>query len=248
MPTKSKPKPKPATQPPERPLVDILNDEPASDPPIAEPAPPAALIRETSVAELIPDQANPRVRDDRAKANLVSSLRQFGPARSIVLDGKGIVRAGNGTLEGFVATGGTDVLVVKPKPGQLIAVQRDDWTEIEAVTYSVQDNRATDLSENDDAVLGPILKAVRDAGEIDLNSTGYNDAEIDALLKNLSTDLAVNHDTTQDNGFSAGPQFSAVGFIVTIKVSSAQANDDGFKQALTQFCGRYNLGFKMVLY
>ncbi len=74
------------------------------------------------VDSLISDAANVRRRDDRANRAIDASLAQFGPARSIVVDGQQIVRAGNGTLERFARAGGTEVLLVKPKPGQLVAV------------------------------------------------------------------------------------------------------------------------------
>ena len=56
-------------------------------------------------------------------------MEEFGPARSVVLDSRDTVKAGNGTLEAFAAAGGTEVLVVEPAPGQLVAVKRKDWSK-----------------------------------------------------------------------------------------------------------------------
>ena len=65
----------------------------------------------------------------RRPSSANSAVKQFGPARSIVVDGKDIVRAGNGTLEAFVANGGTEILKVHPGPNQLVAVVRD-WSAV----------------------------------------------------------------------------------------------------------------------
>jgi hypothetical protein len=157
-----------------------------SPPPPPEP-PPEPTTKIVPVEELIPDRANVRTRDDRAKATILASLRQFGPARSIVLDGKGIVRAGNGTLEQYAAAGGTDVLVVEPKPGQLVAVRRADWSAAEGTQYAIADNRSSELADWD-RELASVLDALRADGA-DLTAIGFDDAEIDKLIRDLNDNV-----------------------------------------------------------
>jgi site-specific DNA-methyltransferase (adenine-specific) len=153
-------------------------------------AAPAQASTSTKLAvDLVPDQANVRTRDERAKATIRASLKQFKPARSIVIDGDDIVRAGNGTLEEYVASGGTDVLIVDPAPGQLVAVRRRDWTPSEAVGYSVADNRASELASWDDQGLATILDSLRGDESLDLAAVGFDDGEIDRLIAGLGDDI-----------------------------------------------------------
>jgi hypothetical protein len=169
-------------------------NQPASTP----PAPEAELrpgdggdrgepMEVDPVAKVIPiddlavDPANLRQHSDRSNSGIESSLRRFGPARSIVVDGKGVVRAGNGTLEAARRAGITDVLVVEPKPGQLVAVRRSDWSPSEATGYAISDNRLTDLSSFDADGLERTLRALQDE-DFDLDAVGFTDAEVDALF------------------------------------------------------------------
>jgi hypothetical protein len=139
------------------------------------------------VAKVVPiddlsvDPGNLRTHDARSDSGIEASLKRFGPARSIVVDGKGVVRAGNGTLEAARRAGITDVLVVEPKPGQLVAVRRSDWSPSEATGYAISDNRLTDLSAFDPDGLARTLRALQDE-DFDLGSVGFTDAEVDALF------------------------------------------------------------------
>jgi hypothetical protein len=140
------------------------------------------------VEDLVPDVANVRRRDERAQTALAKSMKRFKPARSIVMDGRGVVPAGNGTLEAFIAAGGTEVLKVRPAPGQLVAVVRDDWSPTEATAYGIADNRTTDLATNDETALAVLLKSL-ESEQFDLGAVGYDDGEVDALLERLGTEL-----------------------------------------------------------
>src|SRR4051812_32797320 len=92
-----------------------------------EPAGPT--VERVSIDSLHVDPANVRVHDERNKSTIRASLARFGAGRSIVLDRNNVVRAGNGTLEQARALGFEEVLVVEPKPNQLLAVKRSDWTD-----------------------------------------------------------------------------------------------------------------------
>jgi hypothetical protein len=157
-----------------------------ADPAALPPAVAEARVTTVPIDQLVPDAANVRRRDDRAKEALGASLKQFGPARSIVIDGRNIVRAGNGTVEAFAAAGGTEVLVVEPKPGQLVAVKRGEWSATESTGYSISDNRLGDLSTNDETALASQLRALQ-SEQFDLAGVGYTDHEVDDLLARLGT-------------------------------------------------------------
>ena len=148
-----------------------------------------ASMEVRSVADFVLDEANVRRRDERANEAIDRSLAEYGPARSIVVGKEGVVRAGNGTLERFAALGGREVLLVRPAPGQLVAVHRDDLTPTQEVGLSIADNRTTDLSSNDLAELAAVLASLDSEG-FDLEAAGYTVAEFEALKESLAAELA----------------------------------------------------------
>ncbi len=141
------------------------------------------------IETLVGDAANVRVRDERAAKTLDSSLRRFGPARSIVVDERGIVRAGNGTLEAAQRAGVKEVLVVDPEPGQLVAVRRREWSPTEATAYAIADNRTADLSMFDDAALRDTLAAL-EAEAFDLDAIGFTADELAKLTDAVDDEVA----------------------------------------------------------
>lgn len=154
-------------------------------------------IRVVPIGDLLPDVANVRRRDERAKSTLRASVRQFGPARSIVVDAKGIVRAGNGTLEAAQAEGCDEVLIVRPRTGQLVAVERDDWSPTEAVAYSVADNHIGDMATDDPVGLAEVLRSLQSEG-FDLDSIGFTGEEVDQLCIGLG-DALIDDATPPDD-------------------------------------------------
>lgn len=140
-----------------------------------------------SIEDLALDQANLREHDERNSTGIESSLKRFGAGRSIVLDSNGVVRAGNGTVEAARRAGIRDVLVIDPKPGQLVAVRRKDWSPTEATAYAIADNRLTDLSKFNSTDLASTLSALQ-SEDFDLTAVGFNNAEVDALLEGLASE------------------------------------------------------------
>src|SRR5947209_16978379 len=84
----------------------------------AEHASDAATIEVVPLSDLIRDASNVRLHPAKNQRAIGSSLAQFGPARSVVIDASGVVRAGNGTVEQAIEAGVMDVLIVDPAPGQ----------------------------------------------------------------------------------------------------------------------------------
>ncbi len=152
-----------------------------------------------SIDDLTPDPANTRTHPERNRQAMSASIRRFGPARSIVIDGKGIVRAGNGTIEEAKANGCQEVLIIDPEPGQLVAVRRKDWSPSEGTAYSISDNRSTDLSLNDDAALAATLRSLQ-SEDFDLAALGYSDEEVDALCAGLADEIAGALESADDPG------------------------------------------------
>lgn len=130
------------------------------------------------LSKLIPDAANARLHPEKNEKALADSLKRFGPARSIVIDGKNVVRAGNGTLKAAAEAGITKVKIVDAKPGELIAVRRRDWSDSEATAYAIADNRTAELGAWDYDVLSQQLA---DFGVDGLVGTGFDADDLKAF-------------------------------------------------------------------
>lgn len=152
-----------------------------STPPPArdEPAKKSDVL---TLDDLLSDPKNPRRRTERGESVLAHSLRQYGPARSVVIDRDGVVRAGNGTLEAAKAAGVKRVVVVDGDEETLVAVRRSDWNESQAIGYSVMDNQSAALAEWD----YPELEAHLTALELPAEDFGFLDTEVASISANVN--------------------------------------------------------------
>ena len=107
----------------------------------------------TSIKDLKSDHKNARKRTDRSASLIAESLKRYGAARSIVIDEDGRILAGNGTVEGAKKAGITNVRIIEAEGDELIAVRRAGLSEDEKVGLALADNRSSDLSEWDQAML-----------------------------------------------------------------------------------------------
>jgi len=133
------------------------------------------------IDELTPDAENVRRRTERSTEVIANSLKQFGAGRSIVLDRDGVVRAGNGTVEGAKAAGIDRVRVIESDGSELIAIKRTDLSGADATAYAIADNRAADLSTWDFEGLDEQLGSLVDA-EFDIDAIGFNEDELAGML------------------------------------------------------------------
>jgi DNA modification methylase len=131
------------------------------------------------LADLIPDDRNANRGTERGAALLENSLRDYGAGRSILLDKRGKIIAGNKTVEQAGSIGLDDVIVVQTDGTKLVAVQRMDLDlekDSRAKALAIADNRVGQVSlEWDPAVLAELDK------EIDL-SNFWTEGELDELL------------------------------------------------------------------
>lgn len=107
----------------------------------------------TSIKDLKHDHKNARRRTDRSSTLIAESLKRFGAARSIVIDEENRILAGNGTIEGAKAAGIKNIRIIETDGTEIIAVRRTDLSEDEKVGLALADNRTSDLSEWDGAML-----------------------------------------------------------------------------------------------
>lgn len=120
-------------------------------------------IETVPIDSISQDPANVRKHPERNLEAIKASLRRFGQQKPIVVDGNGIVRAGNGTLEAAKSLGWTEIGVV-----------RTALINSEATAYAIADNRLSDLSGWDDDAL---VLTIKELG-IDLADIGFTDDEL----------------------------------------------------------------------
>ena len=133
------------------------------------------------IDELIPDPKNARRHSPKNIGAIESSIRAFGPARSIVIDGNGVVRAGNGTLEAAKRAGVKNVRIVHSTGEELVAVVRDDLSDAQAAAYALADNRASDLSEWDPKALQTAVEELTEAGAV-LSDFGFSEGDFTGMF------------------------------------------------------------------
>jgi hypothetical protein len=129
------------------------------------------------IADLSIDPANARKHSQRNLEAITESLRRFGQQKPIVIDNANIVRAGNGTLEAARQLG-----------WETIEAVQTDLTGSEASAYAIADNRTAELAEWDDDILKATLEALADEDAALLESCGYTEAELDALIGEVDDD------------------------------------------------------------
>jgi len=156
-------------------------------------------VRRVKISDLRPDPNNANQGTERGGYMLAASMEQTGAGRSIVIDGKGYVVAGNKTLEAAAELGIEDVLVVQSDGHTLVAVEREDFDLLAeepdnmARRYAYFDNRASEVGMNWDVeqIIGDMESGV-DLGDM------FHDAELQALV-NIAADVG------NDEDYESGP-------------------------------------------
>ena len=123
------------------------------------------------IASLSLDPANLRRHPERNMQAIMGSLRRFGQQKPIVVDAKGVVIAGNGTLA-----------AAKQLGWKQIAVAETALAGSEATAFAIADNRTAELAEWDDDALAKTLAALQIEDEELANATGFDAGDLDDLL------------------------------------------------------------------
>lgn len=135
---------------------------------IAEALRPLAIM--CSSINFDPDNA--RLHSEENIDAIMKSLSQFGQDQPLVVQKQGrIVRKGNGRL-----------LAAQRLGWEWIAALVVDEDDVAAAARAIADNRAAELASWDEEKLAKLLQSIRDAGEIDLQVTGFSQADIEQLL------------------------------------------------------------------
>jgi len=118
------------------------------------------------------DPDNARLHPDENIDAIMKSLSEFGQDQPLVVQRQGmIVRKGNGRLEAAHQLG-----------WKWIAALVVDENDVAAAARAIADNRSAELATWDQEKLAQLLQSIREAGEIDLDVTGFSHADIEQLL------------------------------------------------------------------
>jgi len=147
----------------------------------------------THLKDLHADPRNARLHDKRNIGMIEQSLEQYGAARSIVIDETGQIIAGHGVLEGAANVGIEKVISVEATGNEIVAVVRRGLTPKQKAELAIADNRASDLSEMDPAM----LKSLSDEGLADLDKFFFPE-ELTALFANALTEGDAEHITPEE--------------------------------------------------
>jgi hypothetical protein len=128
-------------------------------------------IETVDINSLAFDPANLRKHGTRNMDAIKGSLRKFGQQKPIVVDAKGIVLAGNGTLRAARELGWTEIQIV-----------RTELAGVEATAFAIADNRTAELAEWEDS-LNDVLKSLQDEG-VDLADLGYSPEDLGQFAAN----------------------------------------------------------------
>ncbi|GHC08903.1 site-specific DNA-methyltransferase [Thermomonas carbonis] len=136
-------------------------------------------IEQRSIDSFTPWAGNPRSHSDKQLAQLAKSIQTFGFNCPVLIDANNNVIAGHGRLLAARQLGWT----------QVPAIALEHLTPQQVQAYRIADNRLTDLSEWDDALLAGELKALHEADlDFDLTAIGFELPEIDLRIQSLSLD------------------------------------------------------------
>lgn len=131
----------------------------------------------SQISQLHADPDNARKHGDRNLQTIAASLMEVGAARSIVIDERDVVLAGNATVKAAGEAGITKVRVVDVDGDTLVAVRRSGLTKAQKTRLALFDNRTAELADGWDV---DVLERLRAEG-IKLDGL-WTDAELSGLL------------------------------------------------------------------
>lgn len=130
-------------------------------------------VQYQDISQIHPYENNPR-NNEAAIEPVAQSIKNFGFRVPILIDRKGVIIAGHTRYEAAKRLGMDKV------PCILV----DDLTDAQIRAYRIADNKVSEASSWNDDVLRAEMDALK-ALDVDLSSTGFNDVELDGLLRDM---------------------------------------------------------------
>ena len=132
---------------------------------------PADRVERWPLDKLIPYARNARTHSDEQVAQIAASMREWGWTNPILVDEEGMIIAGHGRVLAARRAGYAEAPV-------MVAT---GWTEAQKRAYVLADNKLALNAVWDNDLLALELGELGDLG-FDLDLTGFEEAEIEALL------------------------------------------------------------------
>ena len=131
-------------------------------------------IEEIKIDELDLDPSNVRRHDASNLDAIRGSLKRFGQQKPIVVNEKGVVIAGNGTLTAARSLGWDRIKIV-----------RTELIGSEATAFAIADNRTAELATWDDGALVEQLSALELEDGALLEAAGFSSKELEGMVDDL---------------------------------------------------------------
>lgn len=123
------------------------------------------------IDELKPFVRNPKLHPERQINSIKKSFKEFGWTNPILIAEDNMVVAGHARLIAAKELGFMEVPVIKL-----------EMSYEKAVAYVVADNKTAELGSTDFPMLQELLREIAELEDFDIESIGYSESEIDALL------------------------------------------------------------------
>lgn len=137
--------------------------------------------------KLIPYARNSRTHSDEQVQQIMGSIKEFGFTNPVLVDGDGVIIAGHGR------TMAAQRLGMKEVP----CLRLSHLTEAQKRAYVIADNKLALNAGWDDEMLALELRNLRDE-DFDLSLTGFDDAELAALLADAVAEGLVDEDAVPE--------------------------------------------------
>jgi site-specific DNA-methyltransferase (adenine-specific) len=134
-------------------------------------------IEQIGIATLIPFAKNSRTHDDAQVAQIAASIREFGFTNPVLID----------EANGIIAGHGRVMAARKLKMAEVPCIRLSHLSDAQKRAYVIADNKLALNAGWDEAMLKLELADLK-ALDFDLDLTGFNTAEIDALLADKGTE------------------------------------------------------------
>lgn len=137
--------------------------------------------------KLVPYARNSRTHSDEQVQQIMGSIKEFGFTNPVLVDGDGVIIAGHGR------TMAAQRLGMKEVP----CLRLSHLTEAQKRAYVIADNKLALNAGWNDEMLALELRNLRDE-DFDLSLTGFDDAELAALLADAVAEGLVDEDAVPD--------------------------------------------------
>jgi DNA modification methylase len=144
-------------------------------------------IEQIGIATLIPFAKNSRTHDDAQVAQIAASIREFGFTNPVLID----------EANGIIAGHGRVMAARKLKLAEVPCIRLSHLSDAQKRAYIIADNKLALNAGWDEAMLKLELADLK-ALDFDLDLTGFNTAEIDALLAKKGTEGLTDPDDTPE--------------------------------------------------